>query len=149
MLITGKANYSYLNLTIEQLQIAIDNLQEKINKKVLYGEFSYIEYNNDINLKNVSHRIKEFKLIDQDLFIIVEVLKTPSGKLVEQIIYDLYPFTLIEKFKMFFNRFFKKDLFKFIIDINRCYFLKFKIRSLGVINEDKTISDFNIITIDL
>lgn len=67
------------------LEREVKNYQEKIDQKRALGELDHPE-SNVVNLRNVSHNVLEVRWDGDDLIGKVEILDTPSGKILKELL---------------------------------------------------------------
>ena len=62
-------------------------IKEKLNDRIFFGEFGFPEDSREeIDMSKVSHAIKKLYKTEDGLYADIEILETPKGKLLEDII---------------------------------------------------------------
>ena len=86
ILLTDFATWDYPVINKEAVEIAIENLKERIENNHFYGEFAHEQREDGvINIANVSHSIDNVYLKEDKMYGRITLLDTPNGRILQEL----------------------------------------------------------------
>ena len=112
-------SYTNYDFLVEEIKTQIE---EKISNKTNYGDLGYNDVNNPYGLKlsSIAFKYSNPRIIENKLYLDLKILDTPKGKFMSSLISD----------------FDNSKLFRTVLT------------GIGTLEEDKSISDYKLITVN-
>jgi len=80
-------NRNQRNYPLNEIQTAVDTLQEDINNKQCYGELDHpLDSRISVELKNVSHMFESLRMVGSNAVGRIKILETPMGLIASKIL---------------------------------------------------------------
>lgn len=94
IILTDLTNEYYQTMNLDSLPKIMERLQGSINDEMLLGELLVDGYQSSpiISLSNVSHQITNLKLEENKLIADIEVLDTPQGRILKDLINNKFDY---------------------------------------------------------